>query len=171
LRRSSLYHLAQNENLFDARLGIDGFPPYPLGDSGYLLLPWLMVPHWLHRRLSVIEAVFNRHLRVGQCVVENAFGILKQTWRELLLKSDQIVTFMPDLIAACCILHNILLGQMPEDVARLLWVLHQEGLDGDCEEDVKAQDDGGAVVDPPEVVKRSTNDLWTRLEVFAAAAQ
>jgi hypothetical protein len=79
LRRSSLYHLAQNENLFDPRLGIDGFPPSWFGDSGYPLLPWLMVPHWLHRRLSVLESIFNRRLRACHCVVGNAFGILKQT--------------------------------------------------------------------------------------------
>jgi hypothetical protein len=80
--------------------------PFLLGDSGYPLLPWLLVPRRLHRRLSVLESVFNRRLRIGRCVVENAFGILKQTWRELLLKSDQTVNFMPDLIAACCILHK-----------------------------------------------------------------
>jgi hypothetical protein len=110
LRQSSLYHMAQNENLFDPCLGIDGFSPYFLGESGYPLLPWLMVSHLLHWRFFVLKAVFNRHLRAGRCVVENAFGILKQTWRELLMKSDQTVAFMPDLIAACCILHNILLG-------------------------------------------------------------
>jgi hypothetical protein len=37
------------------------------------------------------------------------------------------MTFMPDLIATYCILHNILLGQRPDDVARLLWIL-QRGL-------------------------------------------
>jgi hypothetical protein len=171
LKKSSLNNLAQNEILFDPRLGIDGFLPYLLGDSGYPLLSWLMVPHWLHRRLSVIEAVFNRRLRAGRCVVENAFGILKQTWRKLLLKSDQTVTFMPDLIAAYCILHNILLGQMPEDVAKLFWILHHEGSDGDRDEDAEAQDDGGAVLDPPEAVRRSADDLRTRLGVFVAIAR
>jgi hypothetical protein len=150
LQRSSLYHMAQNKNLFDPRLGIDGFSPYLLGDSRYPLLPWLMVLHRLHRRLSVLEAVFNWRLRAGRCVVENAFDIFKQTWCELLMKSDQTVAFMPDLIARCYILHNILLGKRPEDVARLLRVLHEEGLDGARDEDGETEDDGGVVVDPPE---------------------
>jgi hypothetical protein len=77
LRRSSLYYLAQNKNLFDPHTGIDGFSPYLLGNSSYPLLPWLMVPHCLHRRLSILESVFNRRLRLGWCIVENAFGILK----------------------------------------------------------------------------------------------
>ena len=44
MRRSSLYHVAQNENLLDQRTGIDRFSPYLLGNSGYPLLPWFMVP-------------------------------------------------------------------------------------------------------------------------------
>jgi hypothetical protein len=115
--------MAENKNLFDPYIRIDGFSPYLLGDSGYLLMPWLMVPHLFHCRMSVLESIYNKHLRAGRYVVENAFGILKQTWRELLIKSDQGMTFMPDLIATCCILHNILLGQRPDDVARLLRVL------------------------------------------------
>jgi hypothetical protein len=38
LQRSSLYHLALQNNLFDARFAVDGFSPYLLGDSGYHLL-------------------------------------------------------------------------------------------------------------------------------------
>jgi hypothetical protein len=38
--------------------------------------------------------------------VENAFGILKQTFRELLVKSDLSITFLLDVISACAILHN-----------------------------------------------------------------
>jgi hypothetical protein len=39
IRRSSLYHLAQDNTLFDTRFALRGFAPYLVGDSGYLLLP------------------------------------------------------------------------------------------------------------------------------------
>jgi hypothetical protein len=127
LRRSSLYRLAMHENLFDVRFSVDGFPPYLLGDSGYPLLPWLMTPHRTQRNPTVVESLYNRKLRKGRGVVENAFGILKQTWRELLNKTVLDVIYLPDVITACAILHNLLLGQTSDDVDRLLGVLQVEG--------------------------------------------
>jgi hypothetical protein len=62
--------------------------------------------------------------------VENAFGILKQTFCELLLKSELIVTFLPDVIVFCAILHNLLFAQSRKAVEQLLNVLRQEGLHG-----------------------------------------
>lgn len=109
LRRSSLYHLANRGDIFDDRTRVDGFSPYLLSDSGYPLLPWLMVPHRDGGQFSISETLFNRKLRKGHCVVENAFGILKQSFRELLGKSTLDVIFLPDVIVCCCILHNILL--------------------------------------------------------------
>lgn len=63
--------------------------------------------------------------------MENAFGILKHTFRELLLKSDLHLTFLPDIILTCAILHNILLGQPPDPVEKLLDVLRSEGMDNE----------------------------------------
>jgi hypothetical protein len=137
LRRSSLYRLAMQENLIDVCHSMDGFPPFLLGNSGYPLLPWLMTPHRGHAHPTILESLYNRKLRQGQGVVENAFGILKQTWRELLNKTELEVTYLPDVITACAILHNLLLGQTTEDVDRLLGVLqakgwHDEGEDEDA---------------------------------------
>jgi hypothetical protein len=42
---STLYHRAIEQNLFVVELGQEGIKPYILGDKGYLLLLWLMVPH------------------------------------------------------------------------------------------------------------------------------
>jgi hypothetical protein len=54
--------------------------------------------------------------------LENAFGIMKQTFRELGRLSELHVTSFPDAIVACCLLHNMLLNQDPNDVALLLEV-------------------------------------------------
>jgi hypothetical protein len=116
LRRSSLYHKAMHNNLFDTCFAVDGFSPFLLDDSGYPLLPWLMVPHRGHGLLPVVDTLFNKKLRRGRIVVENAFGILKQTFRELLVKSELQAAFLPNVITCCAILHNVFLGQSHEDV-------------------------------------------------------
>lgn len=145
LRRSSLYSLAMHGNLFDAQYAVDGHSPYLIGDLGYPLLPWLMVPHKVVGNLSVSESLFNKKLRKGRCVVENAFGILKQSFRELLEKSDLHVTFMPDVILCCAILHNVLLRQSHDEVQELLHILRQEGLEGEVIDEDGAEEGGGAV--------------------------
>lgn len=139
LRRSSLHELGNHNMLFERQHGVDGFSLFLVGDSGYPLLPWLMVPHRGPGQLSIAELLFNKRLRRGRCVVENAFGILKQTFKELLQKSQLHVTFMPDVILSCAILHNVLLGQSAEDVDELLQVLRREGLEGEV-----VDEDGGA---------------------------
>jgi len=141
LRRSSLYNLAMHGNLMEVQHVVDGFTPYVIGDLGYPLLPWLMIPHKGNVQLSVSQALFNKKLRKGRSVVENAFGILKQSFRELLNKSELHVTFIPDVILYCAILHNVLLRQSHEEVEELLEVLRIEGLDGvQVHEDVPVVD-------------------------------
>ena len=135
LQRSSLFQRAQNERLFDGRGQADGFMSYLIADSGYPLLLWIMVPHRGPRALSMAKQFFNRRLRQRRYIVQNAFGILKQTFRELLVKSDLHVTFLPDVILCCALLHNVLLEQSREEVHRFLDILHQNGLEGPVEED------------------------------------
>lgn len=156
LRRSSLHHLAMHNNLFHRRNSVDGFAPFLLGDSGYPLLPWLMVPVRGPGRLTVAEELFNRRLRRGRCVVENSFGILKQTFRELLVKSQLHVTFLPDVITACAILHNVLLGQSVDEVQQLLNVLRREGFEGEVLDDEGGQADDGQAGGDDVVIARGT---------------
>jgi hypothetical protein len=66
-----------HNNLFDTCFAVDGFSPFLLDDSGYLLLPWLMVPHQGHGLLPVVDTLFNKKLQRRRGVVKNAFGILK----------------------------------------------------------------------------------------------
>lgn len=84
--------------VFDSRHVVDGLTPYLLGNRGYPLLPWLMVPPKIVRNLYVLETLFNMKLQRGCCVVENAFGILKQTFRELLVKFELDFVFLPNMI-------------------------------------------------------------------------
>lgn len=86
-----------------------------------------MTPH-REGRLTILEQLYNRKHKRGRSVVEHTFGILKQTFRELMKKSELHVTFLPDAVMACCYLHNILLGQHPHEVERLMELLQVEGL-------------------------------------------
>jgi hypothetical protein len=168
LQRSSLYHLAMSENIFDARHAVEGFSPYLVGNSGYPLLPWLMVPHKNVRNLSLLETLFNWKLRKGRCVVKNAFGILKQTFRELLVKSELDVVFLPDVITCCAILHNILLGQSHNKVEQFMQVLWREGLEGDVTDDEAEpiENEGRGFEHGPAM---AGNEVRHRLAVYIAA--
>jgi hypothetical protein len=160
LRRSSLYQKAMHDNLFDARFGVDGFAFYLLDDSGYLLLLWLMVPHRGHGQFLIADSLFNRRLRQGRCVVEDAFGIMKQTFRELLVKSELHVVFLPDVIICSAILYNVLFGQSHEEVEQLLQVLWNEGLDGEVlDEDPGPVDFGDALNDDTALAQASEKCL------------
>jgi hypothetical protein len=92
LRRPSLYLQAENGNLFDEGMNVDGFTPYLLSDGGYPLKQWLITPHRDgHGRAdqrSGHDRLYNKKLSQGRSIVENAFGILKQSFRELLHVTD-----------------------------------------------------------------------------------
>ena len=156
LRRSSLYQLAMRGELFPPTLGRDGFPPYLLGDSGYPNLPWLVTPH-RGNNLTILEALYNRKLRRGRGVVENAFGILKSTWRELLGKSELNVVYMPDVITACAILHNILRKQANEDLEAMGAMVNNGGVE-ETDDEAYSDTEIDNVVEDEIPHSRITND-------------
>ena len=144
LRRSMLYQKATTTNLFNPANAIEGFVPYLVGDKGYPILPWLITPYreMPNGRRSVQETLFNRKLSRARSMVENSFGILKQTFRELHSASDLHVTLLPDVVVSCCILHNLLLGQSSEEVDRLLEMLQREGMAPIVDDDAEPKDQG-----------------------------
>jgi hypothetical protein len=77
----------------------DNIHPYLFGNKGYLLLPWFRIIHKQNANVQhiLLKAFYNRQLSRGRNVVENAFGILKKTFKELLLKNNLHITFLPNV--------------------------------------------------------------------------
>ena len=57
--------------------------------------------------LSQQQRKFNYSLSKARVVVEHSYGKLKGRWRCLLKRLDVDVCDVPELVIACCILHNL----------------------------------------------------------------
>ena len=83
--------------------------PYCLvGDAAYPCRPWMLAPFKGHKDgLSREEYHWNFVQSSTRMCVERAFGMLKGRWRILLKRIDVHLKNVPDLVAACLILHNM----------------------------------------------------------------
>lgn len=78
-----------------------------MGDPAYELLPWL-IKDYPGQGIRRDKHLFNEALNSARVVVEMAFGRLKGRWRILLKRCDIFYTFMPQIVGACCALHNLI---------------------------------------------------------------
>lgn len=89
-----------------------------IGDSGFQLAPYLLVPYKDYGNLTSVQSKFNKKLSQTRHVIENAFGFLKGRFRRLKYL-DVDLERIPDIILACCVLHNITLGNPQEEESLL----------------------------------------------------
>jgi hypothetical protein len=75
---------------------------------------------------SVAEELYNKRHRRGRSVVENAFGLMKMNWREMLGKTLLHVEIVPDVVYACCILHNLTIRRGGMEFEELMRRMSQE---------------------------------------------
>ncbi|KAL9962111.1 hypothetical protein ACROYT_G031184 [Oculina patagonica] len=80
-----------------------------LGDGGYPLTRWLMVPFRDNGHLTRQQIRFNEILSTLRQVVERAIGLLKGRWRKLQYLNLLSVKHMTMQIMAACVLHNFCL--------------------------------------------------------------
>jgi hypothetical protein len=74
---------------------------------------------------KIFEVLFNQQQCRSRIVIENSFGILKKTFRKLLLKRNLHVLFLLDVVVYCCILYNMIFGK-DFDIKTLLTQLELE---------------------------------------------
>lgn len=110
LRRSLLYDTTQNdmENIFPNGTCI-------IGDSAYPSLPWLVPPFRDNGHLTAQQSEFNFLHSSTRIVVERAFGYLKERFRRLKFLELLDIEFIPKLITAVCIMHNIVIKANEEN--------------------------------------------------------
>ena len=103
------------------------FPPYIVADRGYPLLSWCITPFKMGpmgNPLSHEEVWFNRkHSSMRMCV-ERGFGILKARFKEIGTKSALKLNFVPTVVHASCVLHNILIASKDRTLDQILRDCH-----------------------------------------------
>ncbi len=59
-------------------------------------------------------------------MIENSFGVLKKSFKELLLETNLHILFIPNMVVCCCILYNMILGGKDIDPETLMIQLELE---------------------------------------------
>ncbi|GBG85301.1 hypothetical protein CBR_g39869 [Chara braunii] len=112
---------------------------YLMGDAGYPILPWLMIPFGGSDR-TVEERSFDNKFSALRNVIERCFGRLKGMWHCFGWKHIANMQNVCYQFFACCILHNIIIDAgIPVD-EELLQRRGREDGDEDNDDDGPAGD-------------------------------
>ncbi|GAY57601.1 hypothetical protein WN943_001277 [Citrus x changshan-huyou] len=97
LERSALFQRADRGLLKDVWI---------VGNSGYPLMDWVMVPY-TQKNLTWTQHAFNEKIGDIQAVAKDAFARLKGRWACLQKRTEVKLQDLPVVLGACCVLHNI----------------------------------------------------------------
>ncbi|KAL1482585.1 hypothetical protein MTO96_033693 [Rhipicephalus appendiculatus] len=80
---------------------------YQLGDAAYSIREHLLTPYKDYGAMTDTQTFYNKCHCSTRVIIENAFGRLKQRFRQLRYIEFQTVDKITQFIIACCALHNI----------------------------------------------------------------
>lgn len=78
-----------------------------IGDSAYPICPCLLTPYRDCGPLTVRKSNYNYRRCASRVVIENAFGVLKQRFRQLLMLEFHTVDRLTKFVMSVCVLHNM----------------------------------------------------------------
>ncbi|XP_011699418.1 PREDICTED: putative nuclease HARBI1 [Wasmannia auropunctata] len=80
-----------------------------IGDLAYPISINLLTPY--NGQVTPVQANFNKHFCRARIKIENAFGLLKNRFRQLTRLDMWSVMLMAKFIIACCVLHNLCINE------------------------------------------------------------
>ena len=110
LRSSTLFQQAEAQIILSKPLkNVDNVKirPLLLSDRAHPATLWQVKPYKQNIMLNHSKKKFNKALPSARVTIERAFGVLNGHWRCLLKRLDNNLENIPDIILACCVLHNI----------------------------------------------------------------
>ncbi|KAG0442925.1 hypothetical protein HPB47_015477, partial [Ixodes persulcatus] len=93
-----------------------------LGDAAYPIREHLLTPFKNYGGMTKAKIAYSHQHAATRVVIENAFGLLKQRFRQLRYVEFTTVDNITQLIVACCVLHNICMDAGDVSVDDLLTV-------------------------------------------------
>ncbi|XP_051162213.1 uncharacterized protein LOC127282158 [Leptopilina boulardi] len=131
---------------------------YVIGDKTYPVLPWCIPPYLNRVNLTPdqerVRNNFNTILSKTRQVIKRAFALLKGRFPRLKYFDMDRMDLMPHTIISCCVLHNICLRSIDEDIGDYI----REGAEIEVNEPEK----------PMEVNNRAEAEGMTKRDYIAA---